>query len=54
MNRKLKKQHLIETELFYDIINVFTATFDQFSTSLLSKIINFFQKRTVAISFQEQ
>jgi len=41
MNRKLKKA--FETEIFCNIINVFTVTFDQFSESLLNK--------SIAISF---
>ncbi len=38
MNRKLKKQHLLEIEIFCNIIN------DQFNASLMNKSINFFQK----------
>ncbi len=29
MNRTFKEQHLFETEFFCNIINVFTATFNQ-------------------------
>ncbi len=36
----LKEQHLFETEIFYNIIHVFTVNFDQFSASLLNKSIN--------------
>ncbi len=43
MNRKFKEQHLFETEIFCNIINVFTVTFDQYNESLLIKSINFFQ-----------
>ncbi len=32
-----KKQHLFETEIFYNFINVFTVTFKQFNASLLNK-----------------
>jgi len=39
LNKKLKKQHPFEMENFYNIINVFTVTFDQFSASLLNKSI---------------
>ncbi len=35
MNRK--EQHLFETEIFYNFINVFTVTFKQFNASLLNK-----------------
>ncbi len=38
MKRKIKKQHLFQTEIFCYIINVFTVTFDQ-NTSLMNKII---------------
>ncbi len=34
------KQHLFETEVFCNIINVFTVTFDQFIGSLLKRNIN--------------
>ncbi len=38
MNRKLKKErHLIEIEIFCNIINIFTDTFDQFNAFLLNK-----------------
>jgi len=30
-----KEQHLFETDIFCNIINVFTITFDQFNESLL-------------------
>ncbi len=33
MNKKFKKT--FEMEIFYDIINVFVVTFDQFNASLL-------------------
>ncbi len=41
MNIKLKKQHLFKTEIFCNIKNVFTVTFDQFNASLLNNSINF-------------
>ncbi len=34
-------------EIFYNIINVFTVTFDQFNASFLAKSISFIQKRNV-------
>ncbi len=39
-----KEQHLFETEIFCNIINVFTVTFDQFNASLMNKSINLFFK----------
>ncbi len=36
-----KEQHLLQIDNFYNIINVFDVTFDQFNASLLNKIINF-------------
>ncbi len=44
MSKKCDKKHLFKIEIFCNIRNVFTVTFDQFNTSLLSKSINFFQK----------
>ncbi len=32
----LKEEHLLEIENFYNIINVFTVTFDQMNVSLLN------------------
>ncbi len=32
-----KEQHLFEIEIFCNIINVFTVTFDQFNASLINK-----------------
>ncbi len=40
-----KEQHLFETEIFCNIINVFTVTFDQFHVFLVNKYINFFKKK---------
>ncbi len=38
-----KGQHLFDIEIFCNIINVLTVTFDQFNASLLNKVlINFF------------
>ncbi len=31
-----KEQHLFESEIFCNIINAFTVTFDQFNASLLN------------------
>ncbi len=39
MNRSSKEQLLFEIEILYDIMNVFTVTFDQFNASLLNKSI---------------
>ncbi len=36
------EQHLFEIEIFSNIINVFTVTFDHFNASWLNKSINFF------------
>ncbi len=41
----LKKKSLFEIEIFCNIINVFTLTFNQFSAFLLYKSINFFKKK---------
>ncbi len=41
MNSKIKKQHLLKTEIFCYIINVFTVTFDQ-NASLMNTIIKLF------------
>ncbi len=50
MNRK-KKQHLFVIDLFGNIINVLTITFDKFNVSLLNKIYNFFQNNLIIITF---
>ncbi len=42
----LKEKHLLEIEIFCNIINVFTVTFDDFNACLLIKSINFFLKQT--------
>jgi len=34
--KSLKEQHLLETEIFYNIIHIFTLTFDQFNVFLLN------------------
>ncbi len=41
--RILDEYNLFETEIFCNIINVVTVTFDQYNESLLIKSINFFQ-----------
>ncbi len=43
MNESSEDQRL--HEIFCNIINVFTVTFDQFNASLLNKMIDFFQKQ---------
>ncbi len=40
----LKEEHLFEIEIVCEIINVFSATFDQFNASLLNKTNTFFPK----------
>ncbi len=37
-----KEQHLFEIEIFCNIINAFTVTFDQFNVSLMNKSIHVF------------
>ncbi len=37
-------EHLFETKIFCNFINVFIVTFDQFNPFLLNESINFFQK----------
>jgi len=41
---KVKKQHLFETKICCDIINVFIVTFNKFNAPLLDKSINLFIK----------
>ncbi len=43
LDSQMNRQHLFEIEIFCNIINVFTVTFDQFNASLMNKSINFFQ-----------
>ncbi len=43
LNRKFKRT-AFKIEIFCNIINVFTVTFDQFDASLLNKTINFSKK----------
>ncbi len=38
------EEHLFKTEIFYNIMNVFTVTFDQFNIFLQNKSIHFFKK----------
>jgi len=35
-----KEQHLCETEIYSNIINVFTVTFDEYNASLQNKSLN--------------
>jgi len=37
-----KEQHLFETDIFCNIINVFTITFDQFNASWLNESVLFY------------
>ncbi len=46
--KSLKEQHLFETKIICDIINVFTVTFDQFNMFLMNKSIAFF--KTILLS----
>ncbi len=45
-----KEQHLYETEIFCNIMNFFTFTFDQFNASLMNKSINFFQAKNKKVN----
>ncbi len=38
MNRKFKRTALFEIEIFSNIRNLFTVTFDQFNASLMNKL----------------
>ncbi len=40
-----KEEHFLKMINLCNIINVFTATFDQFNASLMNKRITFFQKK---------
>jgi len=37
MDESSKEQHLFEIEIFCNIINIFTVTFDQFNASFLNE-----------------
>ncbi len=39
MNRKFKREHLFEIQIFCSIINVFTVNFDHFNAYILNKSI---------------
>ncbi len=45
----LKEEHSFEMEIFCNIINVFTGTFDQFNAFLLNKTVNYFEKKNMLI-----
>ncbi len=45
INTISKEQHLFQIEIFCNILNVFTVTFDRFNVYLLNKNINFFKKK---------
>ncbi len=45
MNKKFSEWHLFEMEIFCNIINVFTGSFDEFNATLSNKSNNFIQKR---------
>ncbi len=38
--------YFFKIEIFWNIVNVFTVTFDQFNASLMNKSINFFEKKS--------
>ncbi len=46
LNRKFKRTAytVLEIEIFRNIKNAFTVTFDQFKAALLNKSMNFYQK----------
>ncbi len=52
MNRKFKITAFISIGFIY-IINVLTATFDQFNASLLIKSINFLKKKPLLKSYSK-
>ncbi len=41
---EVQKSRIFGIEIFCNIINIFTVTFDQFKNSCLNKSINFFKK----------
>ncbi len=48
-----KEQHLFEIEIYCNIINVFTVTFEQCKVSLLNKSINVFKLYTFQVFKQK-
>ncbi len=42
--KKVKQQHLLKTEILCTIINLVTATFDQFNAFLMNTSNDIFQK----------
>ncbi len=47
MNKKSSEWHLFEMEIFCNIINVSTDTFDEFNATLLNKSNNSFKKKNL-------
>ncbi len=47
ISRKWKKEHLFKTEIFCNIINIFTGNFDQFNEPLLNKKILIYFKKNI-------
>ncbi len=45
-----EKQHLFEIEIYCNIINVFTGTFDQFNASLMNKSVNLLKKKKILLN----
>ncbi len=50
----LNKQHLCETDIFFNVINLCTVTFDHFNASLIYKIINFIQVNSYRLQTVQQ
>ncbi len=44
LKKKVKQQHLLKTEILCKIINLVTATFDQFNAFLMNTSNDIFQK----------
>ncbi len=51
LTRKLKEQHLFEMDIFCNIINVFTVTFDKFIVFLQNKSIHLFLFQVLTPNF---
>ncbi len=50
MNGKHKRTTFIWNDIFCNIINVFTVTFEQFNASLLNNSINFLFKKKIFLT----
>ncbi len=53
-DESLKKQHLFEIDIFCNVINVSTVTFDHFNASLINKSINFIQINSYSLQTFQQ